>query len=270
MANYGLYVYSDYAPIRGHPYVYSVELGTSGADDMASSGRRLPGADGAFNTLQQPDLHGRDIKDLAPTVHLPWPARLGETPVSDGSKYTAQPARGVTGGIVRYPPDGGDGTVYEFSADGLNAAAEDAEAGDRIEITGAGEIDAADFEIPDGVHLAGPKTVTLLGPIYGGELSTLEGLTVLTEATSGDAVGVYGPEGESLRVMGCDITADNTGGDAYGVSTESGGHVLLEKCVVRGLASGGSGYAGRSLYGKIKVRGGKASGTTDNWYIRED
>jgi hypothetical protein len=268
VTNYGLYVDPGSPGIRGHPYVFSVELGTEGSDDMTSSGRRLMGSDSAFNTIQQSDLHGRDIKELTPTVHAPWPANFGEAPVSDGEKYVATPVLTVSGMVIRYPNDGGIGEVYEFSSAGVNLAGEDSSAGDKIEITGAGQIDG-EITLADQVEYKSSKSVVFTSTIVSGYGTILEGFTIRVSSNDiGNCVGVMGGESGSCRMIHCDVYAYQSGaGNAYAISANNGGGFECEDCNLLGSSTGGEGYAGRSIRGKIRAIGGSTTGSTDNFFI---
>jgi hypothetical protein len=269
-ANYGLYVDPGTSPAIGHPYVFSVELGDNGTDDMASSGQRLMGSDSAFNTVQQADLHARDIKELTPTVHAPWPANEGEAPVSDGEKYVATPVMVIAGMVVRYHNDGSVGEVYEFSAGGLNEAGTDAAVGDKIEITGAGEIEG-EITLADQVIYESSRSVIFTSTITSGYATRLIDFVVkVVSDDSEDCIGIIGGETGTCKIIHCDVSAIQSGsGNAYAISAQNGGGFTCEHCNLYGSSAGGDGYAGRSLSGKIIVHGGKVSGSTDAFYIGE-
>jgi hypothetical protein len=268
IVKYGLYVHSDYTAIKGHPYVFSVELGNKGTDDMSSSGERLMGSDSAFNTIQQPELHGRDIKELTPTVHAPWPALAGEAPVSDGEKYVATPILTVSGQILRYPSGGGAGEVYDFSVEGFDEAVAEAGAGDRIEITGAGEI-VGNLTLAEGVVHKGTKSVIINGTVYSAADAALEGITISLEDESDENLsGVVGPDHGRFRMTDCDVTVTNSGnGDAYALYNDLAGWITAEDCNLSGASIGGDGYAGKAIAGKIRIIGGSTFGSTDNFKI---
>ena len=54
-----------------------------------SKGQPLEGDHSAFNDTDHPTKHSQGIRDSIPRIHVPWPAVLGQAPVSDGSKYVA-------------------------------------------------------------------------------------------------------------------------------------------------------------------------------------
>jgi hypothetical protein len=271
-ANYGLYVDPGTSTgILGHPFVFSVELGENGTDDTASAGKRLMGSDSAFNTVQQPDLHARDIKELMPTVHAPWPAKDGEAPVSDGEKYVPTPVAQIKGMIARYPHDGSAGVIYDFSADALNDASEDAEEGDKIEVMGAGEL-VGDLYLTAQVEYIGSKNIIVSGSIFGADGAILSGFTIKKSSNgTDDLFAVDAPSAGVFWMYNCDATAFQEGsGNAYGLNASQGGNIQAIGCNVTGISLGGSGYAGRSINGKIRAKGGgKYYGSTD-WFLIEE
>jgi hypothetical protein len=269
IANYGLYVDPGPPGVRGHPYVFSIELGDNGADDTSSSGRRLMGSDSAFNTIQQPELHGRDIKELTPTVHNPWPANAGDAPVSDGSKYVPTPVLTSFGQIILFREGGVRGEIYEFSGTGMENALYDAVSGDKIVVSGAGELSGS-FILGENIECVGSKSAILTSPVYMSASSTLSGFSIFVTADSSDSVfGISGPNYSTARIIECDIQVRQSGsGNAFGISVHTGGGVIAEDCVVTGISIYGDGYAGRSISGTLEVHGGKYSGSTDWFYIQ--
>jgi hypothetical protein len=267
--HYGLYVSSMPTARRGYPYVFSVELGDNGTDDTASSGGRLHGSDSAFNTVQQAPLHARDIKDFTPTVHLPWPALVGEAPVSDGEKYVATPVIAVAGTVVRYPNDGSSGEVYEFSADGITTASEEASSGDKIEITGAGTI-SGNLVLADYVEYVGSKSVILDGEVQCGEGTTVHGFTVKrADDSSDDLYGVVGSANVVCHLIECDIEINQNGsGDAVGFIASRGGDIVCQDCHSTAVSGSGSGYGASSILGKVKINGGSLYGSTDWIFVQ--
>jgi hypothetical protein len=269
-SNYGLYVHSEYSYLKGHPYVFAVELGTTGGDDQAESGRRLPGTDSAYNTIQEADLHGRDIKEKTPTVHNPWPAKFGEAPVSDGDKYVATPVLTVADRIVLFSASNPHGNVYEFSTEGFNEASGDALAGDKIEIMGAGTITGA-LATAEEVHYYSNDAIIFTGEITTAANTALHDFYMRRTADDSDnLIGVIGPEWGTCRMVHCDVQTKQSGaGNSYAISAERGGVFLVEDCSLEGTSVGGFGYAGRSLRGKIKMIGGRCAGSTDGFYIAD-
>jgi hypothetical protein len=270
MANYGLYVESDYRPINGHPYVFSVELGDNGTDDMASSGVRLHGSDSAYNTIQQASLHARDIKDVTPTVHSPWPAPIGTSPVSDGTKYVPVVVMPILGQVIRYPIGGGAGEIYGFSAEAIQEASSEASFGDRIEIHGAGVIEG-DIFTTEGVSYVSGDGVIFSGPIYTSPSCVVDRFIIRKDRTGeDDLIGVVGPESGTCTLVQCDIDLlERSENNAYGVSADRGGNLHLRDCYIDVRSLFGDGYAGRSIRGGLKVNGGRMKGSTDWFHIQE-
>jgi hypothetical protein len=266
-AENGLYVSPNLVP--GHPYVYAVEFDNVGGDSMAEAGRRLPGSDSAFDTIQQANRHARDINEHLPTVHAPWPAKAGDAPVSDGSKWVATPISTVSGQIRRYPVGGGTGEVYEFSADGLNDAEEDATAGDKIEISGAGTI-TGDITLADYVEYQSSKSVIFTGLINSGIKTILHSFVIRrSDNSASELAGIIGGTSDNTTMIGCEISVDQLGaGDVYAIDAKLGGGFICENCSSRGYSVSGDGYAGRSHNGKILLRGGgEYIGSTDAFYV---
>jgi hypothetical protein len=263
---YGLYVDPDYLyEPPGYPHVYSVDLGEEGTEDPDSSGLHLHGDNAAYDTEWQATEHARDIKTAQFTYHNPYPGLPGTAPVSDGDIYVSTPILTLEPQIILYPADS-TGIRYEFSVDGFNDAGEDAVAGDKIEVKGAGTL-TGDLILADGVEYIGSKHIVIDGTIYHGVDSKLTGFTVEVTETDEDAICVIGAREGISYLYDCIVSARSENGDAFALSAELGGRIYTFNCDLSGISRTGEGYVGRSLRGSIRSIDGRTFGSTDVWYI---
>jgi hypothetical protein len=263
---YGLYIDPDLLdPPPGQPYVYSIDLGDEGTEDPDSSGIHQHGDNAAYDTEWQAAEHARDIKTANFTYHNPYPGLPGDAPVSDGEKYVSTPVLTLEPQVILYPADS-TGVRYEFSVEGFNDAGEDAAAGDKIEVKGAGTL-TGDLVLADGVEYIGSKHILIVGTVYHGVSSIFTGFTVEVTETDDDAICIIGASEGICYLYDCDISARSQSGDAFALSAERGGNIHAINCDLKAMSVSGDGYIGRSLRGKIKAVGGKVYASTDIWYV---
>jgi hypothetical protein len=263
---YGLYVDPDVlSESPGQPYVYSIDLGDEGTEDPDSSGIHQHGDNAAYDTEWQATEHARDIKTANFTYHNPYPGRPGDAPVSDGEKYVSTPILTLEPQVILYPADS-TGIRYEFSVEGFNDAGEDAAAGDKIEVKGAGTL-AGDLVLAEGVEYIGSKHILVIGTVYHGVDSIFTGFSVEVTETTEDAICIVGASEGVCYLHDCAISATSQSGDAFALSAELGGNIHATNCDLKAMSVSGDGYIGRSLRGKIKAVGGKVHASTDIWYI---
>jgi hypothetical protein len=208
---------------------------------------------GAFDTKWFPERHAQDILDQTFTYH--------KNPDDAGYQTLAN-------AIIRYRQHH-VAEVYEFSAQGLNEAIDDATAQDHIEIKGAGSLFGADIIFKPDIKVFGNENIVLAEKVWGASGAKLSNVKRLINGdTNDEIVGVYGGTEGVFSLDNCIIQVTNTTGDAFGLSAERGGNIEAANCSVEGVSAYGSGYAGRSISGRIRVLGGGFYyGSTDAFLI---